>query len=780
MMSAPLHRFWSALLATVVMLGALFYAVGDTSAHALAQSNDTAQGDGTEQGDDTGSDGEDAPDPGQPGPNGECPDGSYLSDANRCTTLFGCPPTQVRGNDGGCIDDPALAVEEEEEPTRLTPDDCLEGEYLSDDGRCITLSGCGLEESRNLEGECEKDPDKAAPAEDVKTCDDGYELGADGETCIATGADCAAGEVTGDDGSCVRVRQCGEGMVLGADLLTCRTGGCPDGELLAVDGSRCIAPDSNCPDGSPRPISGTCLVVDKCEQDCEDGEVRVRCASEDLFCQALVKQCAEERAAGAAEADSNCADPRGSCDDGDDECNQANERLVECSLEREEADDAGDEPVRIESCDKLCPPLHTLDAAGECIEYLDPTHPCVSFGVVPAGVVTNDQLNAYSYLAGTGQCVTRVEFLRRLGNFEAAAGAEADAIALLRATTSEYLTVEEQIEGLEVELEKSQGQVVDLRNAAADADLQRVAKQDELAATRVELEEQRVILKKEAVEFFVRGGDEGAVALAVLNAESIDDLGKTLSYGRLVLKDQVKTIDRVAALEVATEQRAEELKVSVAEARATLDTAITAKTDLETLLADVEQLRDDQLVRRNAEAMLVSELRADKADFARELGVFEQASREIADIISESEFLVSNFDDFDGLLAQPVNPVQIVSRFGPRLHPILGYVRPHNGLDFNGNFGEPIYASAPGIVQIASTFGGYGETVVLDHGGGLLTLYAHMSVINAEVGEQINRGDIIGAIGSTGLSTGPHLHFEVWVDGNTAVDPLPYLTGSGT
>ena len=115
------------------------------------------------------------------------------------------------------------------------------------------------------------------------------------------------------------------------------------------------------------------------------------------------------------------------------------------------------------------------------------------------------------------------------------------------------------------------------------------------------------------------------------------------------------------------------------------------------------------------------------------------------------------------------------SGFGPRLHPILGYVRNHDGFDFTIGFGEPIYASAPGVVQIASTFGGYGKTVVLDHGAGLLTLYAHMSTIAVESGDLVERGDVLGLVGSTGLSTGPHLHFEVWVEGNTAVDPAPYL-----
>ena len=117
---------------------------------------------------------------------------------------------------------------------------------------------------------------------------------------------------------------------------------------------------------------------------------------------------------------------------------------------------------------------------------------------------------------------------------------------------------------------------------------------------------------------------------------------------------------------------------------------------------------------------------------------------------------------------------QIVSGFGNRLHPILGDYRLHAGVDYDGNTGDPIIASRSGVVILAEYYGGYGHTVILDHGDGFSTLYAHLSSYNVSVGDTVAAGRTLGAMGSTGLSTGPHLHFEIRRNG-TAVDPLPYL-----
>lgn len=122
-----------------------------------------------------------------------------------------------------------------------------------------------------------------------------------------------------------------------------------------------------------------------------------------------------------------------------------------------------------------------------------------------------------------------------------------------------------------------------------------------------------------------------------------------------------------------------------------------------------------------------------------------------------------------GLIA-PVNG-RITSLFGQRFHPILGYARMHAGVDFGAPWGSPIVAAADGVVSYAGYHGGHGNYVRIDHGGALGTGYGHMSRIAVSPGMRVRGGEVIGYVGSTGLSTGPHLHYEVYQSGRT-VDPL--------
>jgi murein DD-endopeptidase MepM/ murein hydrolase activator NlpD len=121
-----------------------------------------------------------------------------------------------------------------------------------------------------------------------------------------------------------------------------------------------------------------------------------------------------------------------------------------------------------------------------------------------------------------------------------------------------------------------------------------------------------------------------------------------------------------------------------------------------------------------------------------------------------------------GLLA-PV-PGAITSNFGMRRHPILGYKRMHAGMDFKARYGTPIVAVSDGRVSSAGRAGGCGIAVRLDHGSGLSTRYCHMSRMAVSRGQQVRRGQVIGYVGSTGLSTGPHLHYEMY-RGGRAVNP---------
>lgn len=122
----------------------------------------------------------------------------------------------------------------------------------------------------------------------------------------------------------------------------------------------------------------------------------------------------------------------------------------------------------------------------------------------------------------------------------------------------------------------------------------------------------------------------------------------------------------------------------------------------------------------------------------------------------------------------PATVEMVTSSYGVRRDPFTGHAAMHSGLDFRGPIGAPIYAAAKGVVSFVGQKSGYGNIVEVSHGNGLVTRYAHMSKFHAHVGEKVQAGAVIGAIGSTGRSTGPHLHFEVRINGR-AVNPRPFL-----
>ncbi len=182
----------------------------------------------------------------------------------------------------------------------------------------------------------------------------------------------------------------------------------------------------------------------------------------------------------------------------------------------------------------------------------------------------------------------------------------------------------------------------------------------------------------------------------------------------------------------------------------------------------------------------------------------EQKKAEVADILSEKNDLLSGARaDKNALLAMQAQQVaketeiqrileslkygsapngrlfwptagRIISGFGNRKHPILGYVRPHTGVDMAAPNGTPIFAADGGQVLQASYSGGYGNSVLIYHGGGFATFYAHLSGYAVGPGQMVKRGQVIGYVGATGLATGPHLHFEVRING-IAQNPLSYL-----
>lgn len=125
---------------------------------------------------------------------------------------------------------------------------------------------------------------------------------------------------------------------------------------------------------------------------------------------------------------------------------------------------------------------------------------------------------------------------------------------------------------------------------------------------------------------------------------------------------------------------------------------------------------------------------------------------------------------------RPVERLSLTSNFGVRSDPFNGGARMHKGIDIPGPVGTPVYATADGIVSRAGWASGYGNLVQISHGGGLETRYGHMSKLIATPNSYVHRGQLIGLMGSTGRSTGSHLHYEVRVDGQ-AINPMPFVVG---
>ncbi len=167
------------------------------------------------------------------------------------------------------------------------------------------------------------------------------------------------------------------------------------------------------------------------------------------------------------------------------------------------------------------------------------------------------------------------------------------------------------------------------------------------------------------------------------------------------------------------------------------------------------------------------------AETARNMDILlkkiEFQSKSFADIKAASLGKEKEFASIPAI--QPIaekNMTRMASGFGSRFHPILKIHKMHKGIDFAAPTGTPIYATADGIVKSAGSSNGYGNMVMINHGNGYETLYGHMSKIKVRNGQRVKRGDIIGNVGSTGMSTGAHLHYEIHENGNV-INPLNYF-----
>jgi len=257
-------------------------------------------------------------------------------------------------------------------------------------------------------------------------------------------------------------------------------------------------------------------------------------------------------------------------------------------------------------------------------------------------------------------------------------------------------------------------------------------------------------------------GEVTPVAVLV-NATSYTDFAN-----RLYLLNQVVSSDA---------RLLEELEEALADAYARRERVRAEERRLAGLQEQIAVERRQVAEERTATEREKERILRDRAAWERALAELEEDSREIEAMLQRLQRTPEGQDRLTtpwiGRMLRPVEG-RISSGYGYRMHPIFRVRRMHTGIDVAAPAGTPIRAAAPGVVVHAGRWGGYGNCVILDHGGGLATLYAHCSELAVAVGQEVSQGQIIGYVGSTGLATGPHLHFEVRRDGRP-VDPSGYL-----
>ncbi|MHB0980744.1 MAG: murein hydrolase activator EnvC family protein [Thermoleophilia bacterium] len=292
-----------------------------------------------------------------------------------------------------------------------------------------------------------------------------------------------------------------------------------------------------------------------------------------------------------------------------------------------------------------------------------------------------------------------------------------------------------------------------------------------LAHAERDLRTAEASLEQRAVNMYKSGGVTYLEVL--LDTTRLTDLITRLDFLSFVVDQDARILRSVKELRAEVDTRRLDLESQEASAQEVEGRQAEQTARLESLVAERESKLSQVEKARGDKRAVVAKAESDKDAYEKQEAALEAESARLA---GELRSLTQSSQPTVKGTGQFIRPVdgRISSPFGYRIHPIFKVKKMHTGVDMSASMGTPIRAADSGTVIQAGWRGGYGQAVVISHGDGLATLYAHQSKILVSVGDTVTRGDIIGKVGSTGYSTGPHLHFEVRVNG-TPVDPMGYL-----
>ena len=281
-----------------------------------------------------------------------------------------------------------------------------------------------------------------------------------------------------------------------------------------------------------------------------------------------------------------------------------------------------------------------------------------------------------------------------------------------------------------------------------------------LQKTEADLKVKNKKLQQRVRDIYING--QISYVDVLFGAKDFADLMTRMDVLKRIIKHDYDLIMKVREEKATVENTRAQLEKDKAEAEVLVADAQAKKAKVEDKESEQQVLLDQAIYDRDTSERMYEEIMA--------------ASQEVANMIRRSHMSSAGYSGAPAGAGGMIWPISgpITSEFGWRTHPIFGTARFHSGLDIGGDYGMPIYAAASGTVIYAGWISGYGNAVIIDHGGGVTTLYGHNDSLNVSEGENVAQGQVIAMCGSTGNSTGPHCHFEVRENGEP-VSPYGYL-----
>jgi murein DD-endopeptidase MepM/ murein hydrolase activator NlpD len=377
-------------------------------------------------------------------------------------------------------------------------------------------------------------------------------------------------------------------------------------------------------------------------------------------------------------------------------------------------------------------------------------------------------------------------------------------LGLIDASSARKAVLDAKVASFDSQIAVVQRQLDTAQSKLSALDAQQRVTEGRLAGAKEALGAAKDELGRQAIAAYTGQSEAASYAAMLFNSANLGDLASKRSYMRAVVGSQTETIATTERLRDEVGDLGRQLDVSRAEAQGQRDLVAGQRTSLQTSRDAQASARADVQAEIAKTDALRSEVLARKDEFESELNSLEAESAAIAATLRQRQAdaaaaaaraattttlapvagatpsapsaaaAAPSPTKAPGRLIVPVPGAPITSPFGYRIHPIYGTSKLHTGIDYGADEGTPIRAAADGVVVSAGWYGGYGNATIIDHGGGIATLYGHQSSMAVSAGQKITQGQIIGRVGCTGDCTGPHVHFEVRVNGDP-VNPAGYL-----